>query len=272
MPRPPAKPRPDTPSPPERGSRKETEFTLYGWNACRRAFEQRPQDVVRVFYHKDRERQVADILKWCRTHRLPYRLLDGESLNKVAGGIHHEGLVMVVRPQTPVSTLTLGRKGLSRRAVAVALDAIENPHNVGAILRTCAFFGVEALVAGGGPGPVISSSMARMAEGALESVPLYQSRDLASFLRDMKSKNVFVLGADLTAGASLYDTEIPLPCVAVFGNEQAGLSQRVRQRCDAVVRIPGSPAMQSLNVSVAVGVVLAELRRRHGGPSDAGGE
>jgi len=225
-------------------------------------FEARPDDILRVFYLKQRSTQIRDILKWCREHRLPYRELDGESLNKVAKGTHHEGLVIVVRPAKLPSAMSLARKGLAPGTMMVALDGIDNSHNVGAILRTCAFFNAAGMILHSKETSMISPSMARTAEGALETVPLYDSKNLASTLRDLKNKNVFVVGADLKADRSLYDLEIPRPCVVVLGNEQKGLSKQVRQRCDAVVRIPGSSLMQSLNVSVAAGVVLAELARR----------
>lgn len=243
---------------------KEEEFTVCGWNACLRVFERRPRDIRRVFFSKERARELRDVKKWCQSRRLPYRQLDSESLNKVAASVHHEGVAMVVRPLPVTPAHRLVKQGLSQTGILVALDRVSNSHNVGAILRSCAYFGVEGfLTARERQGPAIaSSSMARTAEGALEIVPIFDCSDLPSALRDLKARHVFVLGADPGSDRSLYDTEVTFPCVVVLGNERDGLSPEVKRRCDALARIPGDEAMPSLNVSVAAGVILAELARR----------
>ncbi len=255
---------------------KEQEFTLCGWNTCLQAFEHRPQEIRRVFFSKERSHLVGAITKWCGEHKLPFRLLDPESLNKAAGSIHHEGIVMVVRPLQRATIHNLLQRGISPDSLLVALDRVGNVHNVGAILRSCAYFGTTGLVVGTEEGQaMMTPAAARTAEGAMEVVPLYECSDLPSALRDLHARKVFVLGADLKADRSLHETEIPFPCVVVVGNEHEGLSERVKQRCDALVYIPGSPgksktgssknkppSMQSLNVSVAAGVILAELCRR----------
>ena len=243
---------------------KEQEFVLCGWNACTEAFARRPQEIRRVFFSKERSHLVGAITKWCGSHKLPYRLLDMESLNKAAGSIHHEGIVMVVRPLPRETGHDLLQREVLPESVFVALDRVGNVHNVGAILRSCAYFGAVGLLVGLEEGQgLMTPAAARTAEGAMEIVRVYECSDLPSTLRDLHARKVFVVGADLNADRSLYETEVPFPCVVVMGNEQEGLSERVRKRCDALVRVPSpSASMQSLNVSVAAGVILAELYRR----------
>ena len=98
--------------------------------------------------------------------------------------------------------------------------------------------------------------------GKLQKDQQNPCKSLASALRDLQSKKVFVVGADLNAKKSLYEIKIPFPCVVVAGNERDGLSAPVKKRCDVLVKIPGAGAMESLNVSVSVGVLLGELARR----------
>ncbi|PIQ98068.1 MAG: tRNA methyltransferase [Nitrospinae bacterium CG11_big_fil_rev_8_21_14_0_20_56_8] len=247
------KPRPD----------REPEFTLYGWNACRAAFDRRPEALKRLYYSIERSRELAPVKKWCGDHQLPYRELDGESLSRAAKSVHHEGVVMVLHEQKIPAAVSLIQRGLKPGEVAVALDGVENTHNLGAILRSSAFFGAMALVLSGAENQAdFTPSAARMAEGGFETVPVYRCTDLASVLRDLREKKVFVLGADLKSNQSLYETEVPFPCVVVMGGEREGLSAPVRRRCDAVVHVPGAGPLQSLNVSVAAGVILAELNRR----------
>jgi len=181
----------------------------------------------------------------------------------VAASAHHEGAVMVVRPLALKSIHGLLRKPAEKGAMMVALDRVGDTHNLGAILRSCAFFGVSGLILGSHEDQAkVTSSAVRMAEGALETVPMYQSSDLPSALRDFRERKVFVVGADAGSGRSLYETEISFPCVLVVGNENEGLSEKVKKRCHALVQVPGCGDMQSLNVSVATGVILAELNRR----------
>jgi len=242
---------------------KEQEFTIYGLNACMAVFKNRPADILRVFFSPERSSDMAAVKRWCQKKKLPYRELDPKSLYKVAASAHHEGAVMVVRPHTLQSVHSLLRNRIGKDAVMMALDRVGDTHNLGAILRSSAFFGVTGLILGDHEDQAkVTSSAARMAEGALETVPMYQSSDLASALRDFREKKVFVVGADTGSGGSLYDTEISFPCVVVVGNENQGLSEKVKKRCHARVQIPGCGDMQSLNVSVATGVILAELNRR----------
>ena len=128
---------------------------------------------------------------------LPFRELDQESLNKVASGTHHEGVVMVVRPRPCDSVHRLIRANFPKKGLVVALDGIDNPHNQGAILRSCAYFSTQGLVLPkSGTVTGITSSAARMAEGGWESVPVYRSTDLSSSLRDCRQKGLYVVGAD----------------------------------------------------------------------------
>ncbi|MBT3922601.1 MAG: 23S rRNA (guanosine(2251)-2'-O)-methyltransferase RlmB [Nitrospina sp.] len=241
--------------------KKQEEFTLYGWNACMSAFKKRPESLLRIFFSRARTSQLKEVKAFCGENKIPYRQLDQESLNKVASGVHHEGVVMVVRPLLPQSAHRLIRGKMPEKGLVVALDGIDNPHNQGAILRTCAFFGIEGLmVPGNGKATAIPSSAARMAEGGLEEVPVFTSSDLSSALRDCREQGWFVVGADADSKETLFSAKIKFPAVVVMGNEQEGLSSRVKQRCDTRVRIPGKG--QSLNVSVAAGIILAELDRR----------
>jgi len=242
---------------------KEREWTLSGWNACMRAFQERPEDLLRLYYHKDRNKELFRVKQWCAKRKLPYRELDDESLNKSAAGLHHEGVVMVMRPLPVDSMYQLLESHMPADWIGVALDGLTNTHNVGAVIRSCGYFGVLGVILEKAQRALaLASSTARTAEGALEVVPIYECSDLPSGLRDLKKKGVFVLGTDPEARASLYDIEIPFPCALVLGGEREGLSKRVRSRCDAVVRIPGEDTIQSLNVSVAAGVILGELYRR----------
>ena len=242
---------------------KDTEFTLYGWNTCMQFFKKRPDDLCRLFFSKQRSSALGSLKKWCAVKILPYRELDLDSLNKVASATHHEGIVMVVRPLESPEINHLIRSGLGQKGIAIALDRIGNTHNLGAILRNCAFFGAEGIVLSDHEDQAkLTSSAARTAEGAMDITPIYQCKELTVALKNFIASNIYVVGADLHAQQSLYDIEILFPCVVVLGNEQEGLSSSVKKQCNEVVQIPGTEKIQSLNVAVASGVSLSELIRR----------
>ena len=243
--------------------KKQEEFTLYGWNACMSAFKKRPESLLRLFFSRNRTTELKAVKAWCMEKKLPFRQLDQESLNKVASGTHHEGVVMVVRPSPCDSVYKLIRGSIPKNGLVVALDGVENPHNQGAILRSCAYFAAKGLIVpNAGTVAGITPSAARMAEGGWESIPIYSSNDLSSSLRDLRERGWYVVGADLNTKKSLTSAKITFPTVLVFGNEQKGLSDRVKRRCNALVNIPGKGDVQSLNVSVAVGIMLADLDQR----------
>lgn len=247
----------------KRPSRKKTESTVYGLNACLRAFTSRPQDVLRLFFLKDRSRNVMHMKKWCADHNLPYRQVSPVEMERLSKSVHHEGVLLVMRPATLPSAYKLTEHKLARDALIVAFDRIENTHNLGALLQSCAFFGVTACILSKEEGQAaLAPSAVRMAEGGLDAVPIYECSDLTTTLRDLKTKGAFVLGTSPEGGTSLYETKITRPCVVVVGNEKTGLSDRVRHRCDSAIHIPGTGKVQSLNVSVALGVVLSEITRR----------
>ena len=227
------------------------------------AFKKRPESLLRLFFSRARASELKKVKSWCAEKKLPFRQLDQESLNKVASAMHHEGIVMVVRPRTCGSVHKLIRGSIPKNGMVVALDGIDNPHNQGAIIRSSAYFGVHGLIVPGtGKVTGITPSSARLAEGGWESVPVYNSSDLSSSLRDCRAQGWCVVGADPNAKESLNSAKIRFPAVLVLGNEHEGLSDRVKSRCDTLVTIPGKGDIQSLNVSVAAGIMLAELDRR----------
>ena len=124
------------------------------------------------------------------------------------------------------------------------------------------------MVPGNGKASAIPSSAARMAEGGLEHCSLSSPVQIfLPTLRDCREQGWFVVGADLNSKETLFNAKIKFPAVVVMGNEQEGLSSRVKQRCDTLVRVPGKGSLQSLNVSVAAGIILAEMDRRRKSPN-----
>jgi len=149
------------------------------------------------------------------------------------------------------------------KGAAVALDRVRNPYNVGSILRSAAFLGLDAALLGTpAPHPALAPAAVRVAEGGAEHLALARTTDLGETLARLRARGVQVVGADGRAKTSATGFAFGRPSVLVVGNERGGLGDRVRAACDAVVSVPGGGRLESLNVAVAAGVLMAEMTRR----------
>lgn len=237
---------------------------FYGRNACLALFARRPDDVRRAFVNEAVAREVGDVLRELARRRLPYRVVGDEELAKVAGSQHHEGICFIARPlPLPDEATIFGRyRAGDRAARMVYLDGVENPHNIGAILRTAAHFGAAALAGSRDRLPNPSGATARVAEGGAEHVPVLRWADPLASLRSLASRFALVATAH-DAPKDLYLSDLPKRCVFLMGAEGTGLSAEVRRLATMTVAIPGTGAVESLNVSSAAAILLGEHWRRY---------
>ncbi|HLI11353.1 MAG TPA: RNA methyltransferase [Alphaproteobacteria bacterium] len=233
--------------------------------------------VERLFYDERLKAQVGAFCAELARQRKPYRLVGGDELARVAGTVLHGGIVAVAQPR-PLPALDLaetrrwGREG----GLLLLLDGIGNPHNLGAIARSAAFFGVRRMILSDHPEQARPSDASyRIAEGGLEHLQLYEAQRFAATLRRLRESH-FVLGAALGEGRSPDELRREAakkpgrPFALVLGNEEDGLPQATREACEAIVTIPGGGPMQSLNVSASAAILLYALRRGAGVGAGAG--
>jgi TrmH RNA methyltransferase len=235
---------------------------VYGLRAGLAVIARRPDDVVRVAYGRGLEHDAAEIARWAASRRVPCaELLDAE-IERAAGSTHHEGLCVVTRPRRWAAPRDLAQELVRARGAAIALDRVRNPYNIGAVLRSAAFFGLTgALLGAPAPHPALAPDAVRVAEGGAEHLLLSRTTDLADTLGRLRAEGVRVVGTDGASRTSALGFAFERPLVIVLGHEREGLGPRVRAQCDAVVAIPGTSAVESLNVAVAAGVLMAEIRR-----------
>ena len=238
---------------------------IAGLPAVAALFERSPERVLRLFYE---DRMVPEVGNFCsqlaKLHR-PYRKVDGEELAKVAGTVLHGGVVAVAEPNPvlPFDPVEAKRWAAAHQPLVV-LDGIGNPHNLGAIARTLAFFGFQHLVISDHPGQAgLSDAAYRVAEGGLDCLRVYKAPGLTAALKRLKPE-YRVVGTALTRTGLPPETlrDDPRPVVLVLGNEEKGLSRATLEACDAVVTLRGSGAVQSLNVSATAAILAYALRPR----------
>lgn len=193
--------------------------------------------------------------------RKVYRTVEPAELEKIGGTVHHGGVVAVVAaPALRAPSREEVRRWAARRTPVLALDRIGNAHNLGAIARSAAFFGIEHLVIPADPAAAVPNDAAyRVAEGGLEHVTVWRVDDLAGFVAMLRAAGYEVLGAATRGGRPEAGGEGPR--ALVLGNEETGLSPAVAGACSRLVTLTGSGRVESLNVSVAAGVLMHAMWR-----------
>ena len=178
-------------------------------------------------------------------------------------GAVHQGVAALVDPlPAPALDNVLAALAPSAGAVAVALDQVTDPRNVGAVLRSAAAFAAAAVLATGRHTPEEGGALAKAASGALETVPVVRPANLARALGRMKAAGFWIVGLDMSAPLTLGEAELPARSAFVLGAEGRGLRQLTRRCCDLAVRVPTAGVMESLNVSATAAVALYEWERQ----------
>lgn len=235
---------------------------VFGFRAGMALFATRPSDVRRVGLARERRRDAAELVQWAAVGGIPCEELPDEELARIAASTHHEGLVLLAAPRRWSSMGDFADHLIRTRGLAVALDRVRNPYNVGAILRSAAFFGLEGALLGAiAPFPALAPDAVRVAEGGAEHLRLARTTDLADTLGRLRGKGLRVVGGESDGKESLFGYPFSPPTVLVLGHEREGLSPAVREACDDIVSIPGAGKVESLNVAVAASLCIAEMAR-----------
>ena len=239
-------------------SREKTE-RVYGRKAARAVLEKRPDDVVKIAYVEALRMPLREHLRAAAARRAGYEEKSPEELALIAGSPHHEGICLKGRPRPVLWDLEAADDftGVEGKVRLVALDGIENPHNIGGIARTAAFLGVQALIVE--EATLLTPAAVRVAEGGFEHLEVVRSRDLSRLLSAFATQGFAIIGTDGKAREDARRFHYPDRTIIVLGGEARGMSDAVRAVLTHVVAIPGAGNIESLNVSVAAGVVLASM-------------
>lgn len=252
---------------PRRSAARNEETRLYGLNACLAAFARRPDALRKVYLTEARIPALKPVLAWCVKHRLGYRVVEEDDLDKLAASRHHEGVCFDFAREVPLSLEELLARVPESPAPSLLLwlDGVGNPHNLGALLRSAAHFGAHGAIVPDAAGLDVSGAAARVAEGAAEVVPLVRAASAETALAALRAAGYAVAATVPRDGVSPYATRLPPRLVLVFGAEGEGMSEAMIAAADLRLTIPGSGAIESLNVAASVAVLLGEWWRQRGG-------
>jgi 23S rRNA (guanosine2251-2'-O)-methyltransferase len=244
---------------------KDTE-TIYGIHAVRVMLERHPERVrdVRLAQRRDDPR-VREIEELARRHHRTVQRVEPHVLKQQLGDVAHQGVAADITPLPPWSEdQLLAALGGAGAPLLLALDGVQDPHNLGACLRTADACGALAVIVPRDRAAQLTPTVRKVAVGAAETTPVVAVTNLVRTLRLLKESGFWVIGADPAGQKSAAEVDLKGPVVLVLGAEGPGLRHLTEQHCDFLVRLPQLGAVESLNVSVAAGMLLYEaVRQRH---------
>ncbi|HEV8018376.1 MAG TPA: 23S rRNA (guanosine(2251)-2'-O)-methyltransferase RlmB [Steroidobacteraceae bacterium] len=240
--------------------------TIYGLHAVRVLLERHPARVVAVRLAERRESsRVRDIEELAHRHQRPVERVAMHSLRQQLGEVAHQGVAALITPLPPWSEdELLAALGSAAAPLLLALDGVQDPHNLGACLRTADACGALAVLVPRDRAAQLTPTVRKVAVGAAETTPVVAVTNLVRTLKLLKGAGLWVVGADAAGGKLARQVDLTGPAVLVLGAEGTGLRHLTQQNCDFMVRLPQLGAVESLNVSVAAGMLLYEAVRQRG--------
>ena len=232
---------------------------IYGINPVLEALKARRVTRVRVSARADK--RMDQVLALAGAQRIPVERVDAQALDRSARGGVHQGVVADVEAARDYDVAELANAP-GGTPLIVVLDGIEDPHNVGAILRTCDAAGATGVIRQTRHSAALDGVVGKASAGALATARIATVVNIARALEELKSANVWTIGLAADGAEDYTDVDWALPSALVLGAEGTGLRRLVRDTCDRVVRLPMQGTVDSLNVSVAAGVVLYEAVRQ----------
>lgn len=245
---------------------------IYGINAVSEALKARGRAFEWVGMARERhDLRLQRLIEDCRRLAVPVRFLQRTELDRMAGNAAHQGVVAVTsaKQYSDLDDVVGAKRG--QYSLVVVLDGIEDPHNLGAILRTADAAGADGIVIPQRRAASVTGTVTKASAGASEHLPIAKVTNIARTVEELKERNIWTVGLD-ERGSQIYDAlDYNMDCALVLGAEGKGLHDLVKRKCDFLVSIPMLGKVSSLNVSVAAAVVLYEIvRQRRAGESSSG--
>jgi len=237
---------------------------IYGFHAVLSRLRNSPSSIQVIYLDAGRQdKRANDVRRQAEERGVKCVSSEAARLDEMSHG-KSQGVVAFVEPIQLARHLDDVLEDLAEPALLLALDGVTDPHNLGACLRSADAFGAHAVIAPKDRAAGLGATAIKAASGAADSVPYIPVTNLARTLRELKARDILVVGADQHGPLTVADVDFSSPAALVLGAEGSGLRRLTREHCDALVRIPMFGQVESLNVSVSAGVCLYEARRQRG--------
>jgi len=234
---------------------------IYGIHAISRRLQQAPQHCHRLFCADRRNPRLLQLIDQARAAGIDVTLESRAQLDARCGSEKHQGCVLETSVSEPLSNFAECLARVGAQTLLLVLDGVQDPHNLGACLRTADACGVDAVIIPKDRSVKLNPTVRKVAAGGAETVPLIEVTNIARCLKDLQQAGVWIFGTSESADATLYEHDYAGPVALVMGAEGAGLRRLTMESCDHLVKLPMLGQVESLNVSVATGVCLYEILR-----------
>ena len=240
---------------------------LFGIHALQAALDYSPEKIMHVWVDTQRQdKRLGFLLEQLAQYSITIEKTDRKKLDRFAEGKSHQGIVADVQLPSLQSEGQLKDKiqTLTNLPFFLILDQVQDPHNLGACLRSADAAGVNGIIITKDNASGITPTVCKVASGAAETIPVYQVTNLARCLRWLKTENIWVVGSTGDAKQTIFETDLNIPLALVMGTEGSGMRRLTQEHCDLLVKIPMIGQVESLNVSVAAGIMIYEVLRQRG--------
>lgn len=240
---------------------------VYGLHAVRHCLINSPEAVLEVWVHREKKdhHDLSEIIKLLRSHSITIQVVSVSTLEDKAHTSQHQGIVLSRKPYPVLSESDLQdfiQQNQAKKKLFLILDNIQDPHNLGACFRSADSVGIDGIIVSKDRSVTLTSTVCKVASGAVETVSFYSVTNLARTIRTLKDNNIWVYGLDGAAEQTLYQTDLTSSTAIVMGSEGDGLRENTKKQCDQLIQIPMHGSIESLNVSVATAVSLYEALRQ----------
>ena len=238
---------------------------LYGLHSVQAALDYSPKKIHQAWVDSGRQdKRLTQALDDLAALGIVPEKVDRKRLDRLADNNNHQGIVIEVEMpgELSESDLKTAVENLTETALFLVLDNVQDPHNLGACLRTADATGVHGVIITKDNATGITPTVCKVASGAAETVPVYQVTNLARTLRWLKGEGLWIMGAAGETAQTVYTTDFTVPMALVVGAEGKGLRRLTKEQCDVLVSVPMQGQVESLNLSVATGVLLYEAVRQ----------
>ena len=241
---------------------KKSQEIIYGIHAVEAALRNQPENVLQVFVQQGRnDNRIKTILSIAKNSGVSLQSIANDKLKEKCPRARHQGVVAEIR-RSHSGQVSLEEILEKESVLLLVLDEVQDPHNIGACLRTADAIGVDAVIVSKNRSPALTPVIRNVASGAAETVPYIMVSNLARALDKIKQSNVWVVGTSGDGDQSIYSTNASQRLALVMGSEGKGMRRLTREACDELVSIPMQGSVESLNISVATAVCLYEIRRQ----------
>jgi len=241
---------------------------IFGVHAAQSALDYSPKKIQQAWVDQKRQdERVQGIIKGLRNLGVGVEKADRKKLDNLSKGGNHQGIVLEVEMPAVLSEdqFKAAVENCKETPFWLILDHVQDPQNLGACLRIADAAGVQGVIVTKDQAVGITPTVCKVASGAAETVPVYQVTNLSRTMSWLKEQGIWIAGAAGEAEKNIYQTDVNMPIALVMGAEEKGLRRLTREQCDFLVKIPMQGSVDSLNVSVAAGVMIYEIFRQRMG-------